>query len=172
MIAQNLNPVLEELQLSAVAQPLPQTVRDAAERNPSYEEFLYRLLEEVAARRRAGTEPQAFTTLPQPAPRLQVGTEARWFEVAGRPTVNLSRRGPIRRILLALLEAHPEGRALDVSDMVSAGWPNEVVSAEVGATRVYTAVRTLRRLGLEGVLVTQDSGYLLAPRAVVLRVEN
>ena len=101
------------------------------------------------------------------SPRLTVEDESRRFEVGGRRPVDLSRRGPIRRILVALVEAHQAGRALDVTEVVSAGWPGEIVPPDAGATRVYTAIRTLRRLGLEGVLLTRDSGYLLDPRTVL-----
>jgi len=41
-----------------------------------------------------------------------------------------------------------------------------------GLLRVYSAVRRLRRLGLESVLITRDDGYLLDPAATVIRRED
>jgi hypothetical protein len=40
---------------------------------------------------------------------------------------------------------------------------------ESGAERVYTAVRTLRRLGLGRVLLSRDGGYLLDPMRPIAR---
>ncbi|MDB4932591.1 MAG: Signal transduction response regulator, partial [Myxococcaceae bacterium] len=42
-------------------------------------------------------------------------------------------------------------------------WPGERVLPEAGAERVYTAVRTLRTMGLRGLLVRRDGGYALDP---------
>lgn len=159
----DLSPVLEELGLAELLSSLPQRTREANERGLPYEEYLRRVLTDAAIAQRARAP--RFVLQPSPAPRVQVGPQGRWFEVAGRAPVNLARRGPIRRILWALALAYEEGRALDVNETVEAGWPGEVVSVEQGATRVYTAIRTLRRLGLEGVLLTRDAGYLLDPRA-------
>jgi hypothetical protein len=168
MIAtEHLTPVLEALDLSGILDTLDHRAREATERKLSYEEFLYRVLHDAVAHRRAA-EPAPAPSRLRPAPRLTVAPEARAFELAGGRPVDLARRGPIRRILLALAAAHREGRSLDVAETVSAGWPGEIVPPDVGATRVYTAIRTLRRLGLEGVLLTRDAGYLLDPRTVLL----
>jgi predicted ATPase len=105
---------------------------------------------------------------------LDVGTDARWFAVGGNAKVDLTRRGPIRLILLALVEsrlARP-GVALRQEQLLRAGWPGERVLADAGSKRVRVAVSTLRRLGLEQLLVTRDDGYLLDPRAEVLREEE
>ena len=168
MIAtEHLTPVLEALDLAQILTTLDHRAQEATERKLSYQEFLYRVLHDAVTHRRRA-EPAAFAP-PRPAPRVQLGHHARWFEVAGRRPVDLSRRGPIRRILLALAEAHATGRALDVAETVRAGWPGEILSSDAGATRVYTAIRTLRRLGLEGILLTRDAGYLLDPRALIQR---
>ncbi|MCO4772757.1 MAG: hypothetical protein KDA24_22185, partial [Deltaproteobacteria bacterium] len=90
-------------------------------------------------------------------PTLVLGPQARWFEVTGE-RVDLSRRGAPRRILLALAQA-PEG--LDIHGVVEAGWPGEALHPEAGRARAYTAVRSLRRFGLQDVLVTGDDGYRL-----------
>lgn len=169
----DLGPILDELGLSALLTSLPERTREAAERGLPYEEYLRRVLSDAARakRRRPALVPAEGgpSTGSEGAPRLEVGPQGRWFEVAGRGRVDLARRGPIRRVLWALVEAQPEGRALDVDEVVEAGWPGEIVGPEQGATRVYTAIRTLRRLGLEGVLLTWDAGYLLDPRADLSR---
>jgi predicted ATPase len=95
--------------------------------------------------------------------RLAVGLEARWFAVGEGARVDLTRRGAIRLILLAMVQRHLEspGTALRQEALLRAGWPGERVLAEAGSKRVRVAVSTLRRLGLENLLVTRDDGYLL-----------
>jgi hypothetical protein len=50
-----------------------------------------------------------------------------------------------------------------VETLVTAGWPGERMLVRAGATRVYTAIASLRRLGLRDVLLSAEHGYLLAP---------
>jgi hypothetical protein len=64
--------------------------------------------------------------------------------------------------------AHQGRRALDVADMLAAGWPGERMRAESGAARVYMAVRRLRLLGLERVLRTDEDGYFFDRHADVV----
>lgn len=83
----------------------------------------------------------------------------------GDADVDLSRRGPLRRILLALVTAridHP-GRALSAQEIQAAGWPGEKLVADSGSARVYMAIKRLRELGLEAHLLTTDAGYSLDP---------
>jgi hypothetical protein len=91
------------------------------------------------------------------------------FEVAPGRKLDLQRRGPLRRVLLALLEQrrrHP-GVPLSVEAVAAAGWPGERVQHESAVARVYTTVNRLRALGLGKGLVTRDDGYLLDPSLVV-----
>jgi predicted ATPase len=120
--------------------------------------FAVRMLE-----RAAQVEP------PKDPATLSVGPEARWFAV-GAERVDLTRRGPIRLMLLALVRQRQDRPdvALRQEALLAAGWPGERVQAEAGSKRVRVAVSTLRRLGLETLLVTRDDGYLLDP-AVDLR---
>lgn len=95
---------------------------------------------------------------------LRVGPEAAWFECAGS-RVDLRRRGAVRRMFRALVEnriAHP-GAGMSAEALVEVGWPRERILPEAAATRVYSGIRTLRSLGLEGILLRHADGYLLDP---------
>jgi hypothetical protein len=97
-------------------------------------------------------------------PSLRLAEDGTWFETgAGR--VDVARRGAVRRILSALANHRSEsGRPLKVDELFEIGWPGERIPYESQVRRVYTAVWTLRTLGLESVLLTRDEGYLLDPK--------
>jgi len=99
------------------------------------------------------------------APTWRVGPEARWLSTPDGARTDLMRHGPVRRILhtLARLHTTERGRALSALELLEAGWPGERVRYEAGMLRVYTAIRRLRKLGLEAVILTRDDGYLLDP---------
>ncbi len=85
--------------------------------------------------------------------------------------IDLVRYGPVRRLLDGLVVhrlEHP-GAALSAEALIEAGWPGERMRHTAGLLRVYSAVRRLRRLGLETILLTRDDGYLLDPNAGVMR---
>lgn len=99
--------------------------------------------------------------------RLRVAEDSSWFELDGQ-RVDLSRRKPLRRILAALVERHRGDRgASSVDALVRAGWPDEKLVGSTGATRLYTAVATLRKMGLEGVIERSGEGYAIADGVVV-----
>lgn len=95
---------------------------------------------------------------------LVVGGESRWFETLRGERVVLGRRGSLRLLLEALVGARLEtpDRGLSLQAMFEAGWPGEKAHPTSAADRVYTAVQRLRALGLAGILLTRDDGYLLA----------
>lgn len=97
-----------------------------------------------------------------PKPRLIVAAGAEWFQIAGRPTVVLETRIPLRRLLLALAELRMRspGSVLNVTAAFEAGWPGERATPTAAAMRVYTAIHSLRRLGLRGLLVRRRRGYV------------
>jgi hypothetical protein len=101
--------------------------------------------------------------------RITVSPDGRLVETPDGK-VDLARRGPLRRILERLAKARLEqpGTALSLDEVLAAGWPGERILREAGQTRVYTAVHTLRKLGLDVHLITRDDGYLLDPDAVVI----
>ncbi len=125
--------------------------------------FAIRLLERELRRRPAAAASRRG---------LDVGPEARWFRVGEAEPVDLARRGSLRLVLDGLVTRRLDvpGTTTDWEALLAIGWPGERVLAGAGATRVRVAISTLRRMGLAGVLVTRDDGYLLDPRAPVRRV--
>jgi predicted ATPase len=102
---------------------------------------------------------------------LIVSADGNRFALPGRETIDLSRRGPLRRLLHALIErriAEP-GTSTDAQTLLARGWPDDRVQWEAGSTRVRVAIATLRRLGLEKTLLTRDSGYLLDPDTAIIK---
>ncbi len=107
---------------------------------------------------------------PLSAVTLAVSRDGRRFVPPGSDEVDFSRRGPLRKIIVALAEAREgaPGAGLSPDDVLEAGWPGDVVTADAGAARVYSAIRTLRTNGLEDVLLTQDDGYLIDPDVSIM----
>lgn len=105
---------------------------------------------------------------------LVVGRDSRWMIAAGGARVDLVRYGPVRRLLDRLVEeriAKP-GTALTAEQLIEAGWPGERMRHSAGLLRVYSAIRRLRRLGLDALLITRDDGYLLDANAAVQRDDS
>jgi predicted ATPase len=105
---------------------------------------------------------------------LVVSRSARRFRPPHGTLVSLATRRAPRLILQALADARDKDstRAMTGDDLLDAGWPGERVHPEAGAARVYTAVATLRRMGLRGVLIRRDDGYLLDPRIELVREQD
>lgn len=154
-----LQGVLRELDLTGAAQSIASRIDEAREDRWSPEQFLARLLADEVAHRAERAPPQ----------QLSVSGDGRWFQVDAHPPVSLHRRTALRRLLVAVLDKRAEGGAVRVPDMVKAGWPRDTLTPQQGATRVYTAIRSLRRMGLENILLTTDRGYELAPEVEVVR---
>ena len=96
---------------------------------------------------------------------LRIGAEVRSFCVAGREPVDLSTRGALQRILRALVAQRKRDphATLSPDDLLQAGWPDDKVDPTAGAQRVYVAISTLRKMGLKGLLLRRDDGYMLDP---------
>jgi tetratricopeptide (TPR) repeat protein len=97
-------------------------------------------------------------------PALEVDKEGRWFSWPGH-RADLSRRGALRRLFVALVEARlaRPGSGLTVGELFDVGWPGERVMPDAAAARVYTAIRSLRAMGLGDALKREAEGYLLDP---------
>lgn len=135
------------------------SVRESLEQNGNDDaRFAWRLL------MRAGSP---ASTLPTPTSRaLRVRGDGGAFCLPDSATfVDLSRRAPLKKILLALAQLRVEspGEALATDDVIRAGWPGERIGAVAAANRVRVALATLRKLGLRDRIVTGEGGYLLDP---------
>ncbi|MCA9539843.1 MAG: hypothetical protein KC620_13190, partial [Myxococcales bacterium] len=107
-----------------------------------------------------------------PLSAVVVAVDGAWMRVDNR-TVDLRRRGSLKRILAALADAHARGQApLDTDALLAAGWPGERMSHDSGRNRVYTAVSTLRAEGLRPFVEKLDGGYRFAPSTVIHRVDG
>jgi hypothetical protein len=131
-------------------------------------------------RRIAGTMPQpdvagladflASMVSTRRALPLFVSDDGRLVRLAG-PTIDLTRRRALRLIVQRLVEerrAHPD-RALDIDALCEAGWAGERMRPDAARARVYVAISTLRKLGLDEVVVRRDDGYLIDPQRSVER---
>jgi hypothetical protein len=100
---------------------------------------------------------------------LRVADDGRWFQVGTRAVVHLAQLEKLRLVLVALVaqRRRAPGVGLAVEEVLAAGWPGEKVIYAAGMARVYTAIYSLRRLGLAGILVRRRGGYLLRPEVSV-----
>ncbi|MDB4935873.1 MAG: Signal transduction response regulator [Labilithrix sp.] len=105
-----------------------------------------------------------------PTRTLFVARDGQYFSLSGAERIDLSTKGPLRRIFRAIVTAHREcpRRGLSVSAVFDAGWFGERAAPDALAGRVYSAISKLRRLGLGDVLVRSEAGYLLDPRCCVI----
>jgi len=130
-----------------------------------------RVLEQGLGDAPSSSRAPAATASKPKTPEFVVGTEARWIIPPRGERIDLVRYGPVRRLLdrLVIARLDEPGTALSAEALIEAGWPNERMRHTAGLLRVYSAIRRLRRLGLEAVLITRDDGYLLDPNASVVR---
>lgn len=105
------------------------------------------------------------------APVLVVSGDGGSVTPPGAEAIDLRRRGPMRRLVVALAVMREEqpGVGLTVDALLEAGWPGERVLPEAGANRVYVALATLRKLGLREVLLSREDGYLFDPGVALTR---
>lgn len=107
---------------------------------------------------------------PSAAPVLVVGPEARWFRVGDREPVRLLKSRAARLILFRLVRERSAapGNALPLAELFQAGWPDERIAAKAASNRVYVTLTKLRHLGLAGLVLSRDDGFLVDPEATVL----
>lgn len=100
---------------------------------------------------------------------LRLASDGRDMVLPDRSAVDLGRRAAPRRLLVALAEARLENPGLVMTHdaLIEVGWPRERMLAEAAKKRLRTAIWTLRKLGLEPVILTRDDGYLLDPRVSI-----
>ena len=100
---------------------------------------------------------------------LVLSAERRWIRTPENRRVELERHRSLWLVVACLASVHERapGQAVPVDALLRAGWPDERVRHDAGQRRVYTALSTLRRLGLRGEIVRRVDGYLLAPDLTV-----
>lgn len=105
-----------------------------------------------------------------PTNSLFVARDGQFFTVSGGVRVDLSTKGPLRRIFRAIVKAHRDSprRGLTVNEVFDAGWFGESAEPEAASGRVYSAISKLRRMGLKAILARTDEGYRLDPRVCVI----
>ncbi len=123
-------------------------------------------LDDETARERSSDVRRALTLVRGSVapPAIVVGADARW--ISFRTTrLDLARKNAQRWIVLALAQHRlaRAGEGLGWQELAAAGWPGEKMRTDAALKRVYTAVWTLRKAGLEPVLLTQGDGYLFDP---------
>ncbi|MFT5359364.1 MAG: tetratricopeptide (TPR) repeat protein, partial [Polyangiales bacterium] len=79
--------------------------------------------------------------------------------------VDLSRQVLKRRLLKALLDARlaQPGDPLPQEKLLRAGWPDQRATATSARNRLHVALSGLRKLGLDGLLLSGPRGYMLDP---------
>ena len=105
---------------------------------------------------------------------LRVEMMGRWFQLGQGDAVDLSRKRTLKPLLLALVELHASspGEALNVDGVFEAVWPGERIFPEAKKNRVYVAIATLRKTGLDDALETRGDGYLLRPKLKISWAEG
>ncbi len=106
---------------------------------------------------------------PRSGPKLVVRREARELTLPDGELLDFTRRGPLRRMVLALATAAAQspGECLRPEDLIDAAYPDEVMTEDSGKMRIYTSIRRLRKMGLGEYLMTRDDGYLFDPSLAV-----
>ncbi len=99
---------------------------------------------------------------------LVVGPQRTEFRI-GEQIVDLDSRGAYRNIFQLLVGRRLAGVSqTDIEDILSAGWPDEIIESDAAKNRIHVALSALRRLGLRSVLVKSGSGYALDPSIPVI----
>jgi hypothetical protein len=103
---------------------------------------------------------------------LYAPAHGRWLVSPTGVHVDLTRRPTLQRLLRALVTARMErpGIAISSADLVAAGWTGELHS-EASANRLRVALCRLRQLGLEDVLLTTGTGWMLDPNVALSQEE-
>jgi len=113
-------------------------------------------------------------TAAEPDRALRIAADGRRVRLPGGTAFEFGRHAAPRRVLTELAvarEASP-GDAVSAEQLIAAGWPGERMQTEAARKRLRTAIWTLRKLGLEGILLTRDDGYLLDPYVPFAWIES
>jgi len=108
-------------------------------------------------------------TLPmRPLAQLYVARGAEVVVVSGRAAIKLRGREAMRKVVDALVQLRrtSPGISMSVDEVYAVGWASKTddATAEARSRRVYTMMSRLRGMGLQDVVVTDDTGYRIDPR--------
>lgn len=98
---------------------------------------------------------------------LRITPQAEAFEY-GDARGHLLRFPTQRKILLALVEGWVDERVMKDDELIAAAWPNERLATESATHRLQVAISSLRRSGLQRVLVRRGEGYRLEVEGLVV----
>ena len=99
---------------------------------------------------------------------LVIKTRERCIEFSDGRILNLAGRGQLWRVAEALGQTaqRDAAKTLSVAELFEHAWPDTQIRLDAAARRVYWAIHALRKLGLDGILVRRDEGYLLSASSV------
>lgn len=103
-------------------------------------------------------------------PALEVGED--WFEPPDGERADLGRHASLRRMFHALVDAREANASLEVFELFEAGWPGEQITVDSSRNRVHVNLAKLRALGLRGLLLRSNTGYLLDPSVPIERSDR
>lgn len=105
---------------------------------------------------------------------LVMGTSGAWFICAGCERVSLHTRVNLT-VLLRCLSEHRErapGVPVTPAAIIEVMWPGEKILRRAARNRLHVAIRTVRAMGLERVLLYDGKGYLFDPAVPFARVDG
>ncbi len=101
---------------------------------------------------------------------LRVAASGQWFMLPTGVRGECNRYRALRLVLLELVKQrllHPNGPA-SRDALIAAGWPGERIVPSAARNRLKVAIASLRRIGLEGLLLRSEGGYLLDPAVPIV----
>lgn len=117
---------------------------------------------------RIRNEESTLRRRPAPTPEFTVDMRGTWFRAKGEGRVDIANRPVLRALMGALVQAHRRSGGVVTPDkLIDAAWPDERLAASVAKNRLYVALSTLRKLGLDAALERTRSGYRLRADVVV-----
>lgn len=114
-------------------------------------------------------EQPVFGPINQEAPAVVVDAQLRWIQPPNGDRVELQRRPVLRRIVSRLVSArrNTPGKALPTRTLIEAGWPGDRSKPRALENRLWVALSTLRKLGLNETILRNESGYFI-PTALAI----
>lgn len=107
-------------------------------------------------------------------PELTVHEDGSWFRVDGGQPVDLRTRARYRVLLRMLVREHLRDPAatISVAAVIREVWPDEKLRHAVARNRAYVALCSLRKWGLEGLVLRTAHGYHFDPNVRLTLVDT